>query len=94
MAVADLVTSPFVPNVPGHQWVKVGYLDMTDPAEQCPDFLAKGNYITNCKLDHRVERKSDGILIPYCDSVNIPTNGAMQLPKGLREVPWLSSGIA
>ena len=41
MAVADLNTTPFLPNVPGHQWEMLGYLDMTDPTQQCPDSWQK-----------------------------------------------------
>lgn len=33
MAVADFI----LPIVPGQQWKKVGYLDMADPSQQCPD---------------------------------------------------------
>ena len=69
MAVADPATSPFLPNVPGQQWVKVGYLDMTDPAQQCPDSWQK---VTSPRAS--CEKKSNRI--PYCDSVNITTYGA------------------
>ena len=66
VAVADLATTPFLPNVPGQQWVKVGYLDMTDPAQQCPDSWQK---VTSPRAS--CEKKSNA----PCDSINITTYG-------------------
>ena len=37
MAIA-VPPDPFLPNIPGHEWKKVGYLNMSDPAQQCPSF--------------------------------------------------------
>ena len=67
--LGDLAASFILPNVPGHQWVKVGYLNMTDPTQQCPDSWQN---VTSPRA--ACEKKSNGI--PYCDSVNITTNGA------------------
>lgn len=41
MVLGDPFGSPFLPNVPGQQWKRVGHLDMTDPAQQCPDTWLK-----------------------------------------------------
>ena len=86
MAVADPpATTPFLQNVPGQQWVKVGYLDMTDPAQQCPDSWQN---VTSPRAS--CEKKSSA----PCDSVNItitePATKRFADPK----VPCLSSGIA
>ena len=36
MASYDLTTSFVLPDVPRQQWIKVGYLNMSDPTQQCP----------------------------------------------------------
>ena len=61
-------TSPFLTNTPGREWRQVGYLDMTDPTQQCPDSWQKlTSPISSCGKKS-TERG--------CDSLKIPTNGA------------------
>ena len=60
-------TSPFLPNTPGLEWKIVGYLDMTDPAQQCPD-----SWQTITSPRSSCGRKSSA----PCDSLNISTSGA------------------
>ena len=69
MVLGDLSTASFIlPNVPGQQWVKVSYLNMTDPTQQCPDSWQKvTSPILSC------EKKDSG----PCDSLNITTCGAI-----------------
>ncbi|KAL5515830.1 hypothetical protein EMCRGX_G001054 [Ephydatia muelleri] len=68
MAVVS-TTSSFLQNqaTPGREWKKVGYLDMTDPTQQCPDSWQK---ITSPRSS--CGKKS----IATCDSLNIITSGA------------------
>ena len=60
-------TSPFLQTTPGRDWIKVGYLNMTDPTQQCPNSWQK---ITSPRSSCR--KKSS---VP-CDSLNITTSGA------------------
>ena len=60
-------TSPFLPNTPGREWKMVGYLDMTDPAQQCPNSWLK---LTSPRSS--CGKKSTA----PCDSLNISTSGA------------------
>ena len=60
-------TSPFLPNTPGREWKMVGYLDMTDPTQQCPD-----SWQTFTSPRSSCGKKSTA----PCDSVNITTSGA------------------
>ena len=60
-------TSPFLPHTPGLEWRMVGYLDMTDPAQQCPD-----SWQTITSPRSSCGRKSSA----PCDSLNINTSGA------------------
>ena len=62
-------TSPFLPNTPGREWKMVGYLDMTDPTQQCPDSWQK---ITSPRSSCGKNFNSGA----FCDSLNIPTSGA------------------
>ena len=60
-------TSPFLPNTPDREWKMVGYLDMTDPTQQCPDSWQKiSSPRSSCG------KKSTA----PCDSLNITTSGA------------------
>ena len=68
MVLGDLAASFSLPNVPGQQWVKVGYLDMSDPAQQCPDSWQK----VTSPAGASCEKKDSS----YCDSVYITTSGA------------------
>ena len=67
MALAVGATPPFLLNIPGQQWVKVGFLDMTDPAQQCPPIWQT---IASPKPSCG---KKTGM---SCESVNITTTGA------------------
>ena len=60
-------TSPFLANTPGREWKMVGYLDMTDPTQQCPDSWQK---ITSPRSS--CGKKSTA----PCDSFTITTSGA------------------
>ena len=60
-------TSPFLPNTPGREWKMVGYLDMTDPTQQCPDSWQKiASPRSSCGKNSSA----------FCDSLNISTSGA------------------
>ena len=63
-------TSPFLQTTPGREWIKVGYLDMTDPTQQCPD-----SWQTFTSPRSSCGKKSSA----PCDSLNIPTSGASYL---------------
>ena len=66
MAVTVPTTPPFLSNIPGQQWEKVGYLDMSDPAQQCPATWKKfASPRASCG-------KGTTLL---CESVNISTTG-------------------
>ena len=60
-------TSPFLPRTPGQEWKLVGYLDMTDPTQQCPD-----SWQTFTSPRSSCGKKSSG----PCDSLNVTTSGA------------------
>ena len=64
---AVIATRTFLPNTPGREWKMVGYLDMTDPTQQCPDSWQK---ITSPRSS--CGKKSTAL----CDSLNITTSGA------------------
>ena len=68
MVLGDLAASFILPNVPGQQWVKVGYLNMSDPTQQCPyPWQTVTSPVASC------EKRASVI----CDSVNIiTTSGA------------------
>ena len=68
LAVVSSIPS-FLPNrsTPGREWKMVGYLDMTDPTQQCPDSWQK---ITSPRSS--CGKKSTA----PCDSLNIATSGA------------------
>ena len=57
-----------LPNVPGQKWVKVGYLNMRDPTQQCP---YPWQNVTSSAGALCVRRTSE-----ICDSVSITTSGA------------------
>ena len=60
-------TSPFLANTPGREWKMVGYMDMTDPTQQCPDSWQKiASPRSSCG------KKSTS----PCDSFTITTSGA------------------
>ena len=59
-------TSPFLRNTPGREWKRVGYLDMTDPTQQCP---GSWQMITSPRTS--CGKKSSEL----CDSLKIPTSG-------------------
>ena len=61
-----IAVPPFLSDIPGKQWVSVGYLDMSDPAQQCP--LSWITISSRAKCG-----KKTGA---YCDSLKIATNGA------------------
>ena len=67
MVLGDLVASFSLPNVPGQQWVKVGYLNMSDPTQQCP-------YPWQSVTSPRASCEKRASVI--CDSLNITTFGA------------------
>ena len=65
--LGDLAASFILTNVPGQQWVKVGYLNMSDPTQQCPyPWQTVSSPVASC------EKRASVI----CDSVNITTSGA------------------
>ena len=67
MVLGDIAASFIFPNVRGQQWVKVGYLNMTDPTQQCPyPWQTVTSPVASC------EKRASVI----CDSVNITTSGA------------------
>ena len=68
MVLGDLAASFILPNEPGRQWVKVGYLNMSDPTQQCPYPWQTVWSPTGASCE-----KKDSAL---CDSVNISTSGA------------------
>ena len=68
MVLGDLAASFILPNEPGRQWVKVGYLNMSDPTQQCPYPWQTVWSPTGASCE-----KKDSAL---CDSVNITTSGA------------------
>ncbi|KAL5518306.1 hypothetical protein EMCRGX_G004015, partial [Ephydatia muelleri] len=63
-------TSPFLQTTPGRDWIKVGYLDMTDPTQECPN-----SWQTFTSPRSSCGKKSSA----PCDSLNIPTSGASYL---------------
>ena len=66
---SDITASFLLPDAPGHVWKKVGYLNMSDPTQQCPDsWQMFTSPITSCG-----KKDSPPVL---CDSVNITTSGA------------------
>ena len=65
MVLGDIAASFILPNVPGQQWVKVGYLNMTDPTQQCPDSWQ--TFISPAGASCGMKDNS------FCDSVKIPT---------------------
>ena len=70
--LGDLAASFSLPNVPlpGQQWVKVGYLNMSDPTQQCPD---SWQTFTSPARASCGKKDSPPVL---CDSVSINTSGA------------------
>ena len=60
-------TSSFLPNTPGMEWRMVGYLNMTDPTQQCPV-----SWQTFTFPRSMCGKKTTAA----CDSLNIPTAGA------------------
>ena len=68
MVLGYLTASFSLPNVPGQQWVKVGYLNMTDPTQRCPYSWLISPTGESCE-----KKDSPPIL---CDSVSINTFGA------------------
>ena len=66
MIAAVPITPPVLPNTPGHQWEKVGYLNMSDPTQQCPtSWKTIASPRPSCG-------KKNGM---SCESVNITTAG-------------------
>ena len=66
---SDITASFLLPDVPGHVWKKVGYLNMSDPTQQCPDsWQTVKSPIASCE-------KKGSANVP-CDSMNITTDGA------------------
>ena len=64
------VTNPpqFQPSIPGQQWVRVGYLDMSDPEQQCPIHWNRiDSPIASCGRKSTTES---------CDSLQVSTSGA------------------
>ena len=70
MVLGDLTASFILPNVPGQQWVKVGYLNMTDPTQQCPNSWQTFTSPAGASCG-----KKDSPPV-HCDSVSITTSGA------------------
>ena len=60
-------TSPFLQTTPGREWKMVGYLNMADPTQQCPN-----SWQTFTSPRSSCGKKSSA----PCDSLNIPTSGA------------------
>ena len=68
---SDLVTSFVLPDIglSDQVWKKVGYLNMSDPTQQCPDsWQRRSSPVASC-----AKRDSPPVL---CDSINISTSGA------------------
>ena len=62
-------TPQFLPNRPGREWKMVGYLDVTDPTQQCPDtWESITSPVSSCGRNSKNNAP--------CDSLNIPTYGA------------------
>ena len=67
LVLGDLAASFILPIVPGQQWVKVGYLNMSDPTQQCPyPWQTITSPVASC------EKSGSAI----CDSLYISTTGA------------------
>ena len=68
---SSVAVNPFPPDAPSSssakQWKRVGYLDMTDPTQQCPASLQK---FTSPRAS--CGKKTEG---KACDSVMIGTSG-------------------
>ena len=61
-------TAPqFQPIIPGQQWVRVGYLNMSEPAQQCP--------IPWSRIDSPIASCGKKNTTQYCDSLQVPTAG-------------------
>ncbi|KAL5518014.1 hypothetical protein EMCRGX_G003675 [Ephydatia muelleri] len=67
LSLAVVSSIPSFLSTPGREWKLVGYLDMTDPTQQCPDSWQK---ITSPRSS--CGKKSTA----PCDSLNITTSGA------------------
>ena len=64
---SDITASFLLPDIPGQVWKRVGYLNMSDPTQQCPDSWQKfTSPVASCA------KKGSG----PCDSVIIATSGA------------------
>ena len=67
-AFSDITASFLLPDVPGQVWKKVGYLNMSNQTQQCPDsWKSISSPVASCG------KKDSG----PCDSVNISTNGSV-----------------
>ena len=60
-----IAVPPFLSDIPGQQSVRVGYLNMSDPAQQCPRSWKRVSSMALCG------KKTSA----YCDSLQIVTNG-------------------
>ena len=67
---SDITASFLLPDMPGQVWKKVGYLNMTDPTQQCPDSWKKFTSPAGASCG-----KKDSAPV-LCDSVNISTSGS------------------
>ena len=61
----------FLPSISGMQWNMVGYLNMTDPSQQCPSsWLRSSSPRSSCK------KRTIDPSIALCESLTVPTSGA------------------
>ena len=67
---SDTTASFLLPDMPGQVWKRVGYLNMSDPTQQCP-----GSWQTISSPVSSCAKKASPPAVP-CDSVNITTSGA------------------
>ena len=68
VTIAVTTVPQFLPNIRGQQWIRVGYLNMSDPAQQCPiPWSHIESPIASCGKKSTTEG---------CDSLNVSTSGA------------------
>ena len=73
MMFSDTIASFLLPDIPGQVWKKVGYLNMSDPTQQCPDsWQTFTSPVASCA-------KKDSV---PCDSVNITSGASYQMVCG------------
>ena len=70
---SDITASFLLPDIPGQVWKRVGYLNMSDPTQQCPNsWQTFSSPVASCA------KKGSG----PCDSVNITSGASYQMVCG------------